>query len=97
VTKKAYRGRCQIIAKMLSIINESEAKGATRTSVMFKAFLSHAQLKKYLSFLLVNGFIEEFPLKIKNRGNEKLVYKLTEKGLHLLQISHEIKSLAGLY
>jgi predicted transcriptional regulator len=96
VTTKAYRGRLQIIAKMLNIINESNAKGSTRTSIMYKAFLSHAQLKEYLSFLLDNGLIKEIPLKIKNHGNEKLVYKITEKGLRLLQISHEMVSLAGL-
>ena len=96
MTTKAYRGRLQIIAKMLNIINESNAKGSTRTSIMYKAFLSHAQLKEYLSFLLENGLIKEIPLKIKNHGNEKLVYKITEKGLRLLQISHEMVSLAGL-
>jgi predicted transcriptional regulator len=96
VTTKAYRGRQQIIAKMLNIINESDSKGATRTSIMYKAFLSHAQLKEYLSFLLENGLIEEIPLKIKKHGNEKLVNKITEKGLRLLQISHEMESLAGL-
>jgi predicted transcriptional regulator len=96
VTTKAYRGRHQIIAKMLNIINESESKGATRTSIMYKAFLSHAQLKEYLSFLLENGLIEGIPVKIKNYGNEKLIYKITQKGLRLLQLSHEMEILADL-
>jgi predicted transcriptional regulator len=96
VTIKAYRGRHQIIAKMLNIINESESKGATRTSIMYKAFLSHAQLKEYLSFLLENGLIEGIPVKIKNHGNEKLIYKITQKGLRLLQLSHEMEILADL-
>jgi predicted transcriptional regulator len=80
VTTKAYRGRHQIIAKMLEIINESDSKGATRTSIMYKSFISHVQLKEYLSFLLEKGLIEEIPLKIKNHGNEKLLNKITEKG-----------------
>src|SRR5215216_3573373 len=96
MTTKEYRGRHQIIAKMLSVLKESNAKGATRTSIMFKAFLSHAQLKEYLSYLLENGLIEEIPPKIKNHGNEKLVYKITEKGLRLLHISYEMQCLAGL-
>ena len=96
MTIKAYRGRHQIIAKMLNIINECESKGATRTSIMYKAFLSHAQLKEYLSFLLENGLIEGNPMKIKNHGNEKLVYKITQKGLRLLQISHEMEILTDL-
>ena len=96
MTIKAYRGRHQIIAKMLNIINESESKGATRTSIMYKAFLSHAQLKEYLSFLLENGLIEGIPVKIKSYGNEKLIYKITQKGLRLLQLSHEMEILADL-
>ena len=96
MTTKAYRGRHQIIAKMLNIINEGESKGATRTSIMYKAFLSHAQLKEYLSFLLENGLIEGIPVKIKNHGNEKLIYKITQKGLRLLQLSHEMEILADL-
>ena len=96
MTIKAYRGRHQIIAKMLNIINESESKGATRTSIMYKAFLSHAQLKEYLSFLLENGLIEGIPVKIRNHGNEKLIYKITQKGLRLLQLSHEMEILADL-
>lgn len=81
---------------MLNTINESESKGATQTSIMYKAFLSHAQLKEYLSFLLENGLIEGIPLKIKNHGNEKLVYNITQKGLRLLQISHEMEILTDL-
>jgi predicted transcriptional regulator len=76
---------------MLDIISERDATGATPTSIMYKAFLSHAQLKEYLSFLLENGIIEEIP-----HGNKKLVYKITEKGIRLMQISKEIESLVGL-
>ena len=61
MTTKACRGRYQIIAEILSVINESNTKGVTRTSIMYKAFLSHAQLKEYLSFLLEKGLIEEIP------------------------------------
>jgi predicted transcriptional regulator len=97
VVTKAYRGRQQIIAKILNIINASDAKGATRTSIMYKAFLSHAQLKEYLSFLLENGLIDEIPQQTKNgSGHEKFVYKLTEKGIRLMQISKEIENIVGL-
>jgi predicted transcriptional regulator len=96
VATKAYRGRQQIIAKMLSIINASDAKDATRTSIMYKSFLSYAQLKEYLSFLLENGLIDEIPQQIKSGGSEKFVYKITERGHRLLQISQEIENLIGL-
>ena len=93
---KPYRGRHQIIAEMLNIINESDDKSATRTLIMYKASLSHTQLKEYLSFLLKNGLIEEIPLKIKNHGNEKLVNKITEKGVRYLHVTREMENLASL-
>jgi predicted transcriptional regulator len=96
VATKAYRGRQQIITNMLNIVNESHSKGAPRTSIMYKAFLSHAQLKEYLSFLLEKGLIDEIPQQIKTHGNEKLVYKITGKGIRMLQISEEIESIVGL-
>jgi predicted transcriptional regulator len=82
---------------MLSTINDTGTEGATKTSIMYKSFLSYAQLKEYLSFLLEKGLVGEFPQKIETRrGNERLVYKITEKGLRLLQISKEIESIVGL-
>jgi predicted transcriptional regulator len=97
VATKAYRGRQQIIAKMLNIINASDAKGATRTSIMYKSFLSYSQLKEYLSFLVEKGLIDEFPQQTKSgSGNEKFVYKITGRGHRLLQISQEIENLIGL-
>jgi predicted transcriptional regulator len=82
---------------MLSTINESGVEGATKTSIMYKSFLSYAQLKEYLSFLLEKGLIDELPQPIETRhGNEKFVYKITERGLRLLQISNEIESIVGL-
>jgi predicted transcriptional regulator len=82
---------------MLNIISESDTKGDTRTSITYKTFLSHAQLKKYLSFLLENGLVEEIPQQIKTSGSgKKLVYKISEKGLRFLQISQEFESLIGL-
>jgi predicted transcriptional regulator len=97
MTTKAYRGRYMIIAQMLSTINDSGAEGVTKTSIMYKAFLSYAQLKEYLSFMVEKGLIEEVPRQIRNnRGNEKLVYKITSRGLRLLEISNEIESIVGL-
>jgi predicted transcriptional regulator len=97
VTTKPYRGRHQIIAKMLNIINESDAKGATKTSIMYKSFLSYAQLKEYLSFLLEKDLIDEIAQQIKSSGgSEKFVYKITEKGICLMRISQDIENIVGL-
>jgi predicted transcriptional regulator len=76
MTTMAYRGRYTIIAHMLSTINDSGAFGANKTSIMYKSFLSYAQLREYLSFLLEKGLVGEFPQQIETRhGNEKFVYK----------------------
>ena len=96
MTTKEYRGRYAIIARMLGTINESGIEGISKTSIMYKSFLSYAQLKEYLSFLLEKGLIDEFPQQTEASGNEKSLYKITEKGLRLLQISQEIESLIGL-
>jgi predicted transcriptional regulator len=64
---------------------------------MFKTFLSHAQLKEYLSFLTEKGLVDEFPKQVKNSGShEKYIYKITGKGYRMLQISQEIEGLVGL-
>jgi predicted transcriptional regulator len=83
-----------IIAHMLSTINDSGSDGANKTSIMYKSFLSYAQLKEYLSFMVEEGLVEEIPHQFS--GNEKIVYKITEKGLHLLRVSQEIESIVGL-
>jgi predicted transcriptional regulator len=88
---KVYRGRYEIIAQILSIINDGSISGVSRTSIMYTAFLSHVQLKEYLSFLLKKELIDEFPQQIQNTvGKERYVYKITGKGVRLLQISKEI-------
>ena len=46
-------------------------EGAFRTSIMYKSFLSHAQLKEYLQFLVERGLIDELPLQIKNNNGKK--------------------------
>jgi predicted transcriptional regulator len=82
---------------MLSTINDCGSDGANKTTIMYRAFLSYVQLKEYLSFMVEKGLIDEVPTQIKTRhGNEKLVYRITEKGLRLLQISQEIESIVGL-
>jgi predicted transcriptional regulator len=94
MTAKAYRGRYLIIAQMLSTINDSASEGANKTSIMYKSYLSYAQLKEYLSFMVEKGLVEEIPHQFS--GNKKFVYKITGKGLRLLQISREIESIVGL-
>ena len=81
---------------MLNAINNSGDEGASRTMIMYNCFLSYAQLREYLSFLIENGLINESPQQFERSGNKKYVYKTTEKGLRFLQISQEIESIVGL-
>ena len=94
MTTKAYRGRYTIVAHMLSTINDSGNNGANKTSIMYKSYLSYAQLKEYLSFMVEKGLVEEIPHQFG--GYKKFVYKITGKGLRLMQISQEIDSIVGL-
>ena len=76
-----YRSRTEIV----SMILESANGGATKTKIMYKAFLSYAQLKEYLSVLIENNLIEYL------EGTQ--TYKTTEKGFNLLKMHNEIGEL----
>ena len=52
---------------------------------MYKAFLSYAQLKEYLSVLIENNLLEYI------EGTQ--TYKTTEKGLNYLKMNNEIGEL----
>ena len=94
---KEYRARYTIISKMLEIVKDNNTEGVTKTLIMYRAYLSYAQLKEYLTFLLEKGLLEELPKQITTRGNnEKFVYRITGKGIRILAISKEIESLVGL-
>ena len=56
--------------------------GSTKTKIMYKAYLSYAQLKEYLSILVGNGLLEYEEGELK--------YKTTEKGLHFMRTYSEI-------
>ncbi len=73
-----YRSRTDITGLILEAANG----GATKTKIMYKAFLSFAQLREYLSMLVEKGLIEY------EEGLAK--YRTTEKGLRMLQMCNEI-------
>ena len=76
-----YRSRTEIVSMILEAANG----GATKTRIMYKAFLSYAQLKEYLSVLIQNNLMEYL------EGSQS--YKTTEKGLNLLKMHNEIGEL----
>ena len=76
-----YRSRTEIVSMILEAANG----GATKTRIMYKAFLSYAQLREYLSVLIENNLLEDL------EGNQG--YKTTEKGFNLLKMHNEIGEL----
>jgi len=76
-----YRSRTEIVSMILEAANG----GATKTRIMYKAFLSYAQLREYLSILIENNLVEYL------EGSQ--TYKTTEKGLNLLKMHNEIGEL----
>jgi predicted transcriptional regulator len=76
-----YRSRTEIVSRILEAANG----GATKTRIMYKAFLSYAQLREYLAILIENNLLEYL------EGIQS--YKTTEKGLNLLKMHNEIGEL----
>jgi predicted transcriptional regulator len=76
-----YRSRTEIVGMILEAANG----GATKTKIMYKAFLSYAQLREYLSVLIENNLLEYLD------GTQ--TYKTTEKGLNFLKMHSEIGEL----
>ena len=76
-----YRSKTEIVATMLEEANG----GATKTKIMYNAFLSYNQLREYLSVLIENNLIEYL------EGTHQ--FKTTEKGLNLLKMHNEMAEL----
>jgi predicted transcriptional regulator len=76
-----YRSRTEIVSNILDAANG----GATKTKIMYSAFLSYNQLKEYLAVLIENNLIE-----YSGRTHE---FRTTEKGLKFLKTHNEIGEL----
>jgi predicted transcriptional regulator len=68
-----YRCRNDIIGDILDAANGGNA---TRTKVMYKAYLSFGQIKEYLTLLTENNLL--------SFDSHTQTFKTTEKGLRLL-------------
>ncbi len=76
-----YRSRSDIVSMML----ESARSGATKTKIMYKAYLSYAQVMEYLKYL------QQSDLLAYEEGTQ--LYRPTEKGLKFLNISNELNEM----
>jgi predicted transcriptional regulator len=74
-----YRSRSEIVGLLLDAANGGEA---TKTKLMYKAYLSFNQLKEYLTLLVENALIEY------EEGMS--TYRTTVKGIRLLKIQSEM-------
>jgi predicted transcriptional regulator len=79
-----YRSRTDIIAMIL----QSAMHGATKTRLMYSAYLSYAQVQEYLQFLKGR--------KLLLFQEETQEYKLTEEGLRFLTVYDQISEIVSL-
>ncbi len=79
-----YRTKTDIIAVILS----SAANGATKTKIMYNAYISYPQLKSYLAYLLENGLLE------RERGSN--LFQVTEKGRQFLRAHDDMRKILPL-
>jgi predicted transcriptional regulator len=78
-----YRSRTDIVTQILDAANG----GATKTKIMYKAYLSYAQLKEYLTILVENGL-----LQYEEAERE---YKTSQKGLRFMRTYEQMSQISG--
>ena len=76
-----YRSSTEIIDSILHSIDA----GATKTHIMYRAYLSYSQLKEYLKLLQDRELIRY------EEGSQ--LFRLTERGLRFINVYEEIKQL----
>ncbi|HEY3094813.1 MAG TPA: winged helix-turn-helix domain-containing protein [Nitrososphaera sp.] len=78
-----YRSRTEIVYQILATAKEID--GVNKTRIMFKSYLSFAQLKEYLKLLIDSELLEYDP-----EGN---TYRTTDKGVKMLEACRAINHL----
>ena len=79
------RNQVEIVADMLTAIQEKRGR-IKPTHLMYKANLSHAQLKSYLEDLLEKELVQEIPNETNN-----IYVIITDKGCKFLEKLMEMK------
>lgn len=77
------RSRLDVIAAILS---ELSTRDASKTRIMYGAFLSSTQMREYVPFLLNNGLLTKC---------EQSIYKITEKGMRFLTLCDQLNNMIG--
>ena len=82
-SKSERRSKASILRDILRAIHNKG--GSSRpTHILYAANLSHDRLKKYLDYLVANGFIK------KHQGEETF-YEITQKGMEFLSGFNKMK------
>jgi predicted transcriptional regulator len=71
--------------EIIDAILRSIKSGVSRTQIMYKAFLSHAQLKEYLKILEDRGLV-------RYEEQSRLV-RITERGVRYMNVYEELAEL----
>ena len=78
-----HRAEEEIAALILEAVVNT--KRATQTIIMYKAYLSYAQLKRFLSSMFERGLIDY--------AKEDRLYTITDKGRRFLQVYNQLNQL----
>ena len=78
-----HRSKEEIAALVLEAIVNTDRP--TQTMIMYKAYLTHVQLKQFLASLIEKGLIEYH--------NLERIYTITEKGIHFLEVYNQLNQL----
>jgi predicted transcriptional regulator len=70
------------------MILQASMNGATKTRLMYSAYLSYAQVQEYLQYLKERRLI--------NFEEDTHAYTLTEQGLHFLRVYDEISEIVSM-
>ena len=79
-----YQSRTEIIAKIL----ECARKGARKTRIMSRAYISYPQVKLYFELLETNGLLGYEP--------QDSIFRTTYKGLAFLRVYQYMNNIASL-
>jgi predicted transcriptional regulator len=75
-----YRSRTEIVTRILEVVNEGSSfgnGGVSKTTITYKASLSHIQLHQYLMMLTESDLLRY--------DGQTHTFKTTEKGLSLIR------------
>ncbi len=78
-----HRSKEEIAALVLEAIVDTNR--TTQTMIMYKAYLTHVQLKQFLASLMEKGLIEYHKLE--------RIYTIREKGVHFLEVYNQLNQL----